>query len=98
MQCNPRNLVVKPIHVNETTVSGDNSQWVDKRLLLLLNCYFIIKYLSDDAIEEANETLENIREFYLERQTFIKPLPAPKVTIKGKLLPPKTRPHLVLDI
>ncbi|BAQ66090.1 hypothetical protein GM3709_2855 [Geminocystis sp. NIES-3709] len=60
---------------------------------------WIIKRLSDDAIEEANENLEGIIDFYSEDLTdnYQTSLPTYQTTIKGKILPPKIRPSLVLD-
>ena len=59
----------------------------------------IIQYLSDEAVQEANEDLERIIEFYSEDLTnnYQTSLLTHKTTIKAKILPPKIRPSLVLD-
>jgi len=77
-----------------------------KRWEILYNCFYIISNLSDNAIDETNETLEQIKEFYsekLERERQKKTLiadelPSPQATIKAKLLPPTIRSPLTLDI
>lgn len=79
-----------------------NLTWADlspKKQELFIKCLLIIQYLSDDAIEEANEDLERIRAFYSQdlSQTNETSLPPYKATIKAKILPPKIRPSLVLD-
>jgi hypothetical protein len=82
---------------NENTFNWANLS-PDKQELFI-KCVLIIQYLSDEAVEEANEDLKRIINFYSEDlsnnyQTF---LSTPQRTIKAKILPSKIRPSLVLD-
>jgi hypothetical protein len=67
--------------------------------ILLLKCLFILNNLSDEAIEEANESLDRIIDFYSEDLTSpsVTNLFAYQPTIKVTVLPPTIRPSLVLD-
>lgn len=103
-RCNPipqSQLKIKPL--SSINSNDDNSfTWANlspEKQELFIKCVLIIKYLSNDAIEEASENLERIIDFYSEDLTdnYQTSLPTYKTTIKAKILPPKIRPSLVLD-
>jgi hypothetical protein len=99
MLCTPNQSKFTPVQIgnNENTFNWANLS-PDKQELFI-KCVLIIQYLSDEAVEEANEDLKRIINFYSEDlsnnyQTF---LSTPQRTIKAKILPSKIRPSLVLD-
>lgn len=101
-QCNPKaqnQLKINPLQFGNDENSFTWANLSPKKQELFVKCVLIIQYLSDDAIEETNENLEGIIDFYSEDLTdnYHTSLPTYQTSIKAKILPPKIRPSLVLD-
>ena len=98
-QCSPNQFNFKPLPIEETDTTLKWNSLSPQKQALFIKCILIIQCLSDDAVEEANEDFERIIEFYSEdlTQPSVTLLPTYKTPIKAKILPPKTRPSLVLD-
>jgi len=95
----PNQFRYKPLQIGNDENSFTWANLSSKKQELFVKCVLIIQYLSDDAIEETNENLEGIIDFYSEDLTdnYHTSLPTYQTTIKAKILPPKIRPSLVLD-
>ncbi len=98
-QCSPNQFNFKPLPIEETDTTLKWNSLSPQKQALFIKCILIIQCLSDDAVEEANEDFERIIEFYSEdlTQTSVTLLPTYETPITAKILPPKTRPSLVLD-
>jgi hypothetical protein len=89
----------KAVQINENESTLNWTSLSKEKKALFIKCVLIIQYLSDFAIEEANEDLQRIIEFYSEdlTQNHNTSLPTYQTSIKPKILPAKVRPSLVLD-
>ena len=67
------------------------------QLFNFLKCMLLLSVLSPEALEEAAQELENIREFYSNRSTEPVQTSLPPQVVKGKIISTQTRPPLVLD-
>lgn len=57
----------------------------------------LLSVLPPEAIEEAAQELESIREFYSSRYSESLQTTLPQKVVKGKIISTQTRPPLVLD-
>ena len=63
----------------------------------LLKCLLILQSLPESALEEAAEELEKVVDFYSDRFPQVNLPTISSSNIKGKLIPAKVRPPIVLE-